>query len=368
MNVVHNKDNQIVICLCVTVLFALTSFCSDRTIAVECDKKINIRENAKPVNHDGNITFAGVFSPSPKPQTDARISVQVVYAFIFTFCLLTVSLIYFLVKNKFFSEALNQTEQKLKAKDDKLLKVQRNLADALSIKTHFLSTVSHEIRTPVNGIVGMNQLLLETGLNERQEDYAKTANNCGRKLIETVDAMLEYSSIKAGKLLVKETDFDLRFVLDKTFQKAQESAHKKKINLEIETSQLLPRRLIGDQYCIRQVIQKLLNNSLKFSKHGGTVKFRTELLESNLEYHTIRFEVEDAGPGIPDTLRNKIFTPFAQGDGSSTREYEGLGLGLAISKAITTAIGGELNFESNQGKGTRFWLKVNLKKSHLLND
>ena len=272
-------------------------------------------------------------------------------------------MIYFLAKYKFFSKALNQTEQKLKDKDDKLLRVQQNLEDALSIKTHFLATVSHEIRTPVNGIVGMNQLLLETGLNERQEDYAKTANNCSHKLIETVDAMLEYSSIKAGKLLVKETDFDLRFVLDKTFQKAKKSADKKKINLEIETSQLLPRRLIGDQYCIRQIIQKLLNNSLKFSKSGGTVTFRAALLESNSEYHTIRFEVEDSGPGIPDALRDKIFTPFAQGDESSTREYEGLGLGLAISKSMTSAMGGELNFESNQGKGVRFWLKVNLKKS-----
>ena len=354
--------------LCVTVCFALTSLCTGRTITVECDEKISIKENARLVNHDGDITLAGVYPPSPKSQTDARIPIQVVYSFIFAFCLLAVSMIYFLVKIKSFSIALNQTKQKLKAKDDKLLKVQRNLADALSIKTHFLSTVSHEIRTPVNGIVGMNQLLLETGLNDRQEEYAKTANNCSLKLIETVDAMLEYSSIKAGKLLVKETDFDLRFVLDKTFQKAKRSADKKKINLEIETSQLLPRRLIGDQYCIRQIIQKLLNNSLKFSKHGGTVTLRTELLESNLEYHTIRFEVEDAGPGIPDTLRDRIFTPFAQGDGSSTREYEGLGLGLAISKAITTAIGGELNFESNQEKGTRFWLKVNLKKSLLLDD
>ena len=115
-----------------------------------------------------------------------------------------------------------------KDKDDKLLRVQQNLEDALSIKTHFLATVSHEIRTPVNGIVGMNQLLLETGLNERQKDYAKTANNCGYKLIETVDAILEYSSLQAGKLLIKEADFDLRSVLDKTIQKAQKNAAQKK--------------------------------------------------------------------------------------------------------------------------------------------
>ena len=92
--------------------------------------------------------------------------------------------------------------------------------------------------------------------------------------------------------------------------------------------------------------------------------FRTALLESNSEYHTIRFEVEDSGPGIPEALRDKIFTPFAQGDESSTREHEGLGLGLAISKSITTAIGGELNFESKKGRGARFWLKVNFKKSN----
>ena len=119
----HNKDNQIAIYLCMTVLFALTSFCTDRTIAVECDKKISIRENAKPVNHDGDITLAGVYPPSPKSQTDARIPIQVVYSFIFGFCLLAVSMIYFLVKIKSFSIALNQTKQKLKAKDDKLLKV-----------------------------------------------------------------------------------------------------------------------------------------------------------------------------------------------------------------------------------------------------
>lgn len=360
----HNKKKQIAIHLCVSVFFTLISFCTDPTIAVECDRKISIRENSKPVNHEGNTTFAGISYPSAKMQTNAVISNPVVYAFIFAFCLIVVSLIYFLTKNKFFSEALNQTEQKLKAKNDKLLRVQQNLEDALSIKTHFLATVSHEIRTPVNGIVGMNQLLLETGLNEKQKDYANIANTCGYKLIETVDAMLEYSSLQAGKLLIKEVDFDLRFVLNKTIQKAKKNAAKRKIKLEIETSQFLPKRLIGDQHCIRQIIQKLLNNSIKFSKHGGTVTFRATLLESNSEYHTIRFEVEDSGPGIPDSLRDKIFTPFAQGDGSSTREYEGLGLGLAISKSMTSAIGGELNFESNRGKGVRFWLKVNLKNSN----
>ncbi len=363
----HNKENKIAIYLCVTVFFALISLCTDRSIGVEYAGQITISKNSKPVNDEGNITFAGVSYPSAKIQTNARISNPVVYAFISAFCLMVVSLIYFLVKNKFFSEALNQTQQKLKAKDDKLLRVQQNLEDALSIKTHFLATVSHEIRTPVNGIVGMNQLLLETGLNERQKDYAKTANTCGHKLIETVDAMLEYSSLQAGKLLVKEADFDLRSLLEETFQKAQETAGKKKIKLEIKTSQSLPKELIGDRYCIKQIIQNLLNNSLKFSKHGGKVTLRTELLKSNSEYNTIRFEVEDSGPGIPDDLRDKIFTPFAQGDGSFSREYDGLGLGLAISKCITNAIGGELNFESNQGKGTRFWLKVNFKKSQPVN-
>jgi len=360
---VLSKNNQIAIYLCMTVLLTVISFCTDRTIVVECGKKIGIRENITPLNHEGNTAFAGVSYTSGKMQSSARISSPVVYAFIFAFCLMIVSLIYFSVKNKFFSDALNQTKQKLKAKDDKLLRLQQNLEDALSIKTHFLATVSHEIRTPVNGIVGMNQLLLETGLNEKQKDYAQIATNCSYKLIETVDAMLEYSSLQAGKLLIKEADFDLRFVLDKTIQNAQKIAGKKKIKLEIETSQYLPKRVIGDQYCIRQIIQKLLNNSLKFSKNGGTVTFRAALLESNSEYHTIRFEVEDSGPGIPDALRDKIFTPFAQGDESSTREYEGLGLGLAISKSMTSAMGGELNFESNQGKGVRFWLKVNLKKS-----
>jgi signal transduction histidine kinase len=361
---VHVKNNQIAIYLCVTVLLTLISFCTDRTNAIECGKKIGTGENIIPLDHDGNTAFAGILSTSGKMQINAQISNPMVYTFIFAFCLTLVSMIYFLVKNKFFSDALNQTRQKLKAKDDKLLRLQQNLEDALSIKTHFLATVSHEIRTPVNGIVGMNQLLLETGLNERQKDYAKTANNCGYKLIETVDAMLEYSSLQAGKILIKEANFDLRSVLDKTIQKAQTSAAKKKIKLEIETSQFLPERLVGDQYCIRQIIQKLLNNSLKFSKHGGTVTFRTALLESNSEYHTIRFEVEDSGPGIPEALRDKIFTPFAQGDESFTREYEGLGLGLAISKSMTSAIGGELSFESNPGKGTRFWLKVNLKNSN----
>ena len=360
----HNKDNQIAIYLWVTVLFTLISFCTDPAMAVQRDRKIGVRENSHPCVHGSNTTFAGISYLAAEMQTNTRISNTVVYAFVFVFCSMAVSMIYFLAKYKFFSEALNQTEQKLKDKDDKLLRVQQNLEDALSIKTHFLATVSHEIRTPVNGIVGMNQLLLETGLNERQKDYAKTANNCGYKLIETVDAILEYSSLQAGKLLIKEADFDLRSVLDKTIQKAQKNAAQKKIKLEIETSQFLPKRLIGDQYCIRQIIQRLLNNSIKFTKHGGTVTFRTELLESSLEHHTIRFEVEDSGPGIPNAFRDKIFAPFTQGDGSSTREYEGLGLGLAISKSITSAIGGELNFESTKGKGARFWLKVNLRKSN----
>ncbi len=280
-------------------------------------------------------------------------------------CLLVlmVAITFIWMARKRYSSALEDYKNKLKDKDNKLEIIHQNLQSALSVKSEFLATISHEIRTPVNGIVGMNQLLLEADLNEEQRSYAETAIRCGHNLIETVEAMIEYSDLKSGSVMVEETTFDLNEVLSDLIQVTKKTATIKQIKLSYDLDKKVPEKLIGDPQLIKKILQKLINNSLKFTESGGFVALRVKPLSSDERSHTVRIELQDSGIGISNDLRHKILTPFTQADGSSTRKFEGLGLGLSISHKISKAIGGELDFISTPGKGTLFSLKLTLKKA-----
>ena len=280
-------------------------------------------------------------------------------------CLLVlmVAITFIWMARKGYDSTLEDYKNKLEDKENKLEIIHQNLQSALSVKSDFLATISHEIRTPVNGIVGMNQLLLEADLNEEERNYAETANRCAHKLIETVEAMIEYSDIKSGSVLVEETTFDLNGVLTDLIRMAKRAATIKQIKLSYDLNKRVPEKLIGDPQLIKKIIQNLINNSLKFTESGGFVALRVKLLSSDERSHAVRIELQDSGIGISNDVRHKILTPFTQADGSSTRKFEGLGLGLSISQKISKAIGGELDFISTEGKGTLFSLKLKLKRA-----
>jgi len=310
-------------------------------------------------------TISELLQTSVRTSSDAappQIGIILVVTFFCLLVLMIATTFIWKARNR-YSSTLEDYKNKLKAKENKLEIIHQNLQSALSVKSEFLATISHEIRTPVNGIIGMNQLLLEADLNEEQRNYAETANRCGHNLIETVEAMIEYSDLQSGSVLVEETTFDLDGVLTDLIQMAKRAATIKQIKLSYDFDKRIPEKLIGDPQLIKKILQKLINNSLKFTENGGFVALRVKPLSSDERSHVIRIELQDSGIGISNDLRDKILTPFTQADGSSTRKFEGLGLGLSISHKISKAIGGELDFTSTPGKGTLFSLKLNLKKA-----
>ena len=221
-------------------------------------------------------------------------------------------------------------------------------------KSQFLANMSHEIRTPMNGVMGMLSLLDYTTLSEEQASYVKEAKNSSEILLYLINDILDISKIEAGKMSLEKTTFDLRSMLEETVSVFMPKASEKNLELNLFIMANTPNRVGGDPARLRQVINNLLSNALKFT-HEGEIN-----LEVSREYSTVtdevklRFAITDTGIGMSSEVANKIFKPFIQGDASTTREYGGTGLGLAISKELVQLMEGEFKVNSQESVGSVF--------------
>jgi len=237
----------------------------------------------------------------------------------------------------------------------------RSQAEAANVaKSQFLATISHEFRTPLNGILGTTELLLDSPLTPSQRRFAKTAHLSATALLALVDDVIDLSRIEAGKFTLRNTAFDLRALVDEAMDLMAAIARDKPLALERRLPPQLPARLLGDPVRLRQLLVNLLHNGVKFTDRGSVTLAVAVLGHDPAGAMKLRFEVRDTGPGIAQDHLDSVFDAFTQGDASTTRRHGGSGLGLAIAKDLTELMGGRLGVDSRIGEGSTFWFELAL--------
>jgi len=264
---------------------------------------------------------------------------------------------------KFATDITSQKilEEALKVRECELVEARDKAYEAVKIKAAFLATMSHEIRTPMNGVLGMTGILLDSNLDQDQRECAETVKHSAESLLTIINDILDFSKIESGKLEIEIIDFDLRVAVDELLDLLGAKAQDKGLELVGLIYASVPTAVKGDPGRVRQILLNLVDNAIKFTDQGEVVVQIVPDRETAEEI-VLRVEVRDTGIGLTPKAQDRLFQPFSQADGSTTRKFGGTGLGLAISKQLVELMGGEIGVESSLGHGSCFWFTVRLEK------
>lgn len=240
-----------------------------------------------------------------------------------------------------------------------LAAAERRATEANAAKTTFLNMVTHELRTPMNGVIGMARALQRTPLDVRQRDYVETIVRSGDSLLTILNDVLDHAKIEAGRMDLEVAAFDLRTLGRQAVKLWSETAKAKGLTLTCEAADQLPRRLMGDETRVRQIVLNLLSNALKFTERGAVTLALTAVAGADGEAG-VEIRVTDTGPGMTAEQLARLFRPFAQAEASTARRYGGTGLGLFICRNLAEMMGGEISAESTPGQGSTFRVRLPL--------
>ncbi len=240
-----------------------------------------------------------------------------------------------------------------------LVKAKKRAEQSAQSKDQFLAKMNHEIRTPMNDVLGVTQLLLETHVNETQEHYLTTIENSSQYLLRVINNILDFSSIESNKIAINSETVDIRNIITQLNNTYSYEAVSKELQFECKINSSIPQFIISDQKILTQILTNLLSNAITFTKKGSVQLAVT----SSSDKQSIIFAIKDTGIGIPESIQKNIFEPFSQINSIESRQEEGMGLELSLSKQLATIISGTLTCESRCGTGSTFTLQIPLQKA-----